>query len=111
INVEKNEIIVGTTSDLELYDDKLFVKEFHFLCPLPLKHGIKDNFSLFQRERPEGSTLGVYPQGEGLSAKCKIRYRQADQDCTIYKENDIYRVEFKDKQRAIASGQICAVYI
>jgi tRNA-uridine 2-sulfurtransferase len=46
-----------------------------------------------------------------LKAKCKIRYRQADQDCIIYKENDRYRVEFKEKQRAIASGQICAIYL
>ncbi len=84
-DIEKNEIIVWTTSDLELYDDKLFVKEFHFLS--------RANYE--------------FP----LSAKCKIRYRQADQDCTIFKENDRYRVEFKDRQRAIASGQICAVYI
>jgi tRNA-specific 2-thiouridylase len=61
------------------------VKEFHFLA--------KDDF--------------IFP----LKAKCKIRYRQADQDCIIYKEENRFRVEFKDKQRAIASGQICAVYI
>jgi tRNA U34 2-thiouridine synthase MnmA/TrmU len=30
-DIEKNEIIVGTKDDLELYDDKLFVKEWHFL--------------------------------------------------------------------------------
>jgi len=84
-DIEKNEIVVWTASDLELYDDKLFVKEFHFLA--------RDDYE--------------FP----LKAKCKIRYRQADQDCTIYKEEDRYRVEFENKQRAIASGQICAVYI
>ena len=84
-DIEKNEIIVWTTSDLELYDDILFVKDFHFLA--------KSDFE--------------FP----LIAKCKIRYRQADQDCTIYKEKNKYRVEFKDKQRAIASWQICAVYM
>ena len=84
-DIEKNEIIVWTTNDLELYDDILFVKEFHFLW--------KINF--------------IFP----LKAKCKIRYRQADQECTIFKENDRFRVEFKDKQRAIASWQICAVYM
>jgi tRNA U34 2-thiouridine synthase MnmA/TrmU len=31
-NIEKNEIIVGTASDLELYNDKLFVKEWHFIA-------------------------------------------------------------------------------
>lgn len=84
-DIEKNEIIVWTSSDLELYDDKLYVKEFHFLS--------KNNFE--------------FP----LEAKCKIRYRQEDQNCVIYKEKNRYRVEFKNKQRAIASWQICAVYI
>jgi tRNA U34 2-thiouridine synthase MnmA/TrmU len=30
-DIEKNEIIVGTASDLELYDDKLYLKNVHFL--------------------------------------------------------------------------------
>ncbi len=84
-DIEKNELIVWTTTDLELYDDKLFVKDFHFL----------------------GKNDYLFP----LEVKCKIRYRQEDQDCIIYKEEERYRVEFKEKQRAIASGQICAVYI
>jgi tRNA-specific 2-thiouridylase len=46
-----------------------------------------------------------------LKANCKIRYRQADQDCIIYKEGNKYKVEFKEPQRAIASGQICAIYL
>jgi tRNA-specific 2-thiouridylase len=84
-NIEKNEIIVWNSSDLELYDDKLFVSEFHFLA--------KNNFE--------------FP----LKAMCKIRYRQEDQECIINKVKDWYLVEFKRKQRAIASGQICAVYV
>jgi tRNA-specific 2-thiouridylase len=70
---------------LELYDDKLFIKEIHFLASQDI------NFP--------------------LNAKCKIRYRQVDQDCLIYKENTKYRVEFQDRQRAISSGQICAIYL
>jgi tRNA-specific 2-thiouridylase len=70
---------------LELYDDKLFIKNFHFL----------------------GSKNIKFP----LNAKCKIRYRQADQDCTIYKEDNRYRVDFIERQRAISSGQICAIYL
>lgn len=84
-DIEKNELIVWTTSDLELYDDKLFVSDFHFLW--------KTNFD--------------FP----LKAKCKIRYRQDDQECIILKEDNRYRVEFENKQRAIASGQICAIYL
>lgn len=84
-DLEKNEIIVWNSDDLELYDDKLFLKNFHFLAYNNIE----------------------FP----LNAKCKIRYRQADQDCTIYKENNIYRVEFKERQRAISNGQICAIYL
>ncbi len=84
-DIEKNEIIVWTSSDLELYDNKLFVKDFHFIS--------RNDFE--------------FP----LKAKCKIRYRQYDQDCIIYKEDNRYRIEFNDKQRAIASWQICAVYL
>ena len=84
-DIEKNEIIVWNSNDLELYDDKLFVSEFHYLW--------KTDFE--------------FP----LQAKSKIRYRQADQECILYKEENRFRVEFKEKQRAIASGQICAVYL
>jgi tRNA-specific 2-thiouridylase len=78
---------------LELYDDKLFVKEWHFLS--------------WKIEFP-------------LRAKAKIRYRQDEQDCNIIrlkaenwrlKEDWKYLVKFDKKQRAITSGQICAVYL
>ncbi len=84
-DIEKNEIIVWTSSDLELYDDKLFVDYFSFLSDENIE----------------------FP----LNAKAKIRYRQKDQECTVYKENNRYRVEFKEKQRAIAVWQICAIYL
>lgn len=84
-DIEKNEIIVWTTLDLELYDDKLFVDDFHFLSNTNIKFPLKAN--------------------------AKIRYRQEDQECIIYKEENRYRVEFVEKQRAIASWQICAIYI
>ncbi len=84
-DIVKNEIIVWTANDLELFDDKLFVSEFHYLW--------KNDFK--------------FP----LKAKCKIRYRQADQECIIIKERKGFKVEFLEKQRAIASGQICAIYI
>jgi tRNA-specific 2-thiouridylase len=72
---------------LELYDDKLFVKEWHF----------------------SGRTEYEFP----LKAKAKIRYRQEDQECEIsYIENlSKYIVKFTKKQRAITSGQICVVYV
>ncbi|MDD2907086.1 MAG: tRNA 2-thiouridine(34) synthase MnmA [Candidatus Gracilibacteria bacterium] len=84
-DIINNEIIVGTSSDLKLFDDKLYLNEIHFLA---------DKYYMFP-----------------LIAKAKIRYRQVDQDCIIYRENSKFRVEFAEKQRAIASGQICAIYL
>ncbi len=82
-NLEKNEIIVWTSSDLELYSDKLIIKNIN-------------NLSSWQ----------------WWKAKCKIRYRQADQDCFVTKiTKDEYQVKFEEKQRAITSGQICAIYL
>lgn len=83
-DIEKNEIIVWTSSDLKLYDDKLFMKEIHFL-----------------------SNEIDFP----LKANAKIRYRQEDQACIISKENYLYKVEFENNQRAIARWQICAIYL
>jgi tRNA-specific 2-thiouridylase len=94
-DIEKNEIIVWTTKDLELYDNKLFVKEFHFLNS-PINPALSEKNGIIN-----------FP----LKAKAKIRYRQEEQDCIIYKEENRYRVEFKKKQRAITSGQICAIYL
>ena len=86
-DVEKNEIIVWTASDLELYDDKLKMNNINYL-----------NLN--------------YKDIDTFKAKCKIRYRQADQDCEVIKlEDDLYEVKFDEKQRAIARWQICAVYI
>jgi len=84
-DIEKNEIIVWTSSDLQLYDNELFVSDFHFLA--------KNNFK--------------YP----LIVKAKIRYRQKDQECRIEKLDFWYKVIFNEKQRAIAQGQICAIYL
>jgi tRNA-uridine 2-sulfurtransferase len=88
-DIEKNEIIVWNSSDLELYDDKLYIDNMHFLSSFPASCEL----------------------GDGLDAKCKIRYRQSDQNCIVFRENNRYKVEFKEKQRAIAVGQVCAIYL
>ena len=84
-NIEKNEIVVGTAFDLDLYSDTLHVQNFHFI----------------------GKNEYEFP----FQAKAKIRYRQEDQACIIYKDENIYRVVFGKPQRAIAQGQICAIYL
>jgi len=91
-DLEKNEIIVWTSSDLELYDDKLVIKNVNIIDNSPLA----PLFSI------EGK----------MEAKCKIRYRQADQNCEVIKiSEDEYEVKFEEKQRAIARWQICAIYL
>ena len=92
-DLEKNEIIVWNSNDLELFSDELIMKNINFLN------------SEYEKYFNTKSPLK-------LKAKCKIRYRQDDQDCEIEKilENK-YKVKFSEKQRAIASGQICAVYL
>jgi len=90
-DLEKNEIIVWNNSDLELYSDSLIIKNINILSPFG----------------------GKYPKGDrGIEAKCKIRYRQADQKCFVKKiAEDEYEIKFEEKQRAIAQWQICAIYL
>ena len=94
-DIEKNEIIVGYGSDEALYENELTMNNINYINPLaPLSGGTKK--SPWQR-------VGVCS---------KIRYRQADQSCNIEKIwDDEYRVVFDENQRAIAAGQICAIYI
>ncbi len=117
-DIEKNEIIVWTSKDLELYSDSLEMNNINFLNP---------KYKEFFQPSSQPSPLGEKEQEHNieLKAKCKIRYRQADQDCEIIATSPlapllswegklkdlVFKVKFKEKQRAIASGQICAVYI
>ena len=83
-DIEKNILTVGTSSDLELYSDYLELKNIHFLSK---------EISL------------------PFEAKVKIRYRQSDQKAILDINPDWkYFVKFENKQRAIASWQICAFY-
>ena len=89
-NIEKNEIIVWNKDDLQLYNDKLFMRNIHFIN-ISLKNKLFESKIVF-------------------NLKAKIRYRQEDQECKIIKNEDKYEVRFINKQRAISSGQICAIY-
>ncbi len=83
-DLENNILVVGTSQDMDLFQDELVIKNIHFLSQ---------------------------PVSFPFSGKAKIRYRQDDQGCEIFEEKwEKYRVKFKEKQRAIASGQICALY-
>lgn len=45
-----------------------------------------------------------------LSCRAKVRYRQADQGCTVLADGDGYRIEFDQPQRAVTPGQSVAIY-
>ena len=48
---------------------------------------------------------------DGFQCKAKTRYRQEDQDCTIYyRENGTLTVEFSQPQRAVTPGQSVVFY-
>jgi len=84
-NIEKNELIIWTQKDLDLYSDSL---EMNWL-------------TFFWKELD-------FP----LKAMAKIRYRQEDQECEVKLiSDDRASVKFTNKQRAISSGQICAIYL
>lgn len=49
---------------------------------------------------------------EGLRCTAKTRYRQADQTCTIFIDDDnTFRVEFDQNQRAVTPGQSVVFYL
>lgn len=83
-DLENNILVVGTSEDMDLFQDELVIKNIHFL-----------------------SAPVLFP----FYGKAKIRYRQDDQSCEVFQEKwEKYRVKFKEKQRAVAPGQICAIY-
>ncbi|MBP8016558.1 tRNA 2-thiouridine(34) synthase MnmA [Candidatus Gracilibacteria bacterium] len=84
-DVIKNTITVGTEKELELYSDRLIANTWHWI-------GKELNFP--------------------FKAKAKIRYRQEDQDVELFNiGNGQIEAIFKEKQRAITSGQTIVVYL
>ncbi|MCD4705403.1 tRNA 2-thiouridine(34) synthase MnmA [bacterium] len=83
-DLKKNQLIVakGSWSE-ELFTDNCFIQDIHWISKKPK-----------------------------LPLKCNIktRYRQADQKCTVYQEEKQYKIIFKEKQRAITSGQSAVLY-
>jgi len=45
-----------------------------------------------------------------LACSAKVRYRQADQACTVRREGGGYRVDFEQAQRAVTPGQSVVFY-
>ncbi|MDA0707183.1 MAG: tRNA 2-thiouridine(34) synthase MnmA [Proteobacteria bacterium] len=60
----------------------------------------------------EASWIGDAPTDltAGLRCMAKVRYRQADQACTVRQEHATLRVDFETPQRAVAPGQFVVFY-
>jgi tRNA-uridine 2-sulfurtransferase len=54
-------------------------------------------------------TAGAEPAGQ-FRCTAKTRYRQSDQNCTVYKNGDTCHVEFDVPQRAVTPGQSVVFY-
>ncbi len=65
-------------------------------------------------EAESPSWIGAPPdgleEGAGLRCRVKLRYRQADQDCRVWRVGDRLRVVFDAAQRAVAPGQFAVFY-
>ena len=78
-----NTVVLGHKE--ELYRSELVAGEFHFIS-------------------------GTFPT-EPFHCKAKIRYRQAEEDCTVYPlDNRAVRLVFKEPQRAVTPGQLAVLY-
>jgi len=61
----------------------------------------------------DASWIGIAPEGldDGLRCKAKVRYRQADQDCTVTARGKMtLDVRFDEPQKAVAPGQFVVFY-
>jgi len=90
-DVEENVIYTGQGKNhIGLYRSTLFV-------PNADLHWVREDLQL--------------NNGETMSVKARIRYRQALENATLYKVNSGLYVEFENKQSAITEGQFVAWYI
>lgn len=84
-DVEKNVLLVDQgANNTHLYSQALTVSDVHFINGAPLQKDFKCN--------------------------AKTRYRQVDQACRVFFEDDKWHVEFKDPQRAVTPGQSVVLY-
>ena len=72
-----------------------------------------DHPALFSHRAYAGEVYWVAGAPPALPLNCaaKVRYRQADQACTLHAEDGGYRVEFSDPQRAVTPGQSVVFYL
>ena len=83
-DLKNNILYVAHGSEDKLYSSGLLMKECNFI-PFP-------------------------PKEKEFNCTGKFRYRQPEQECTVYIKDDYIEVKFKEKQRAITEGQFAVFY-
>ncbi|WP_297186768.1 tRNA 2-thiouridine(34) synthase MnmA [uncultured Porticoccus sp.] len=84
-DLPRNVLIVAQGAEHPLlYSDSLSTAEVHWINGLPAHNEFR--------------------------CKAKVRYRQADQECTVTKNDDGYQVLFDERQRAVTPGQSVVFY-
>ncbi|MFT7288845.1 MAG: tRNA-specific 2-thiouridylase [Halieaceae bacterium] len=68
--------------------------------------------ALYSHELQASEILWISGSAPAFPLRCaaKVRYRQADQQCTLYADHDRYRVRFEEPQRAVTPGQSVVFY-
>jgi len=90
-NLERNELIVAQGQENPLlYQPQLTANNLEWINP--------DN------------TCALFSHAETIRCRAKIRYRQADQPCTLTLLKDRARVTFDAPQRAVTPGQSVVFY-
>ncbi|EKE07161.1 MAG: hypothetical protein ACD_18C00175G0024 [uncultured bacterium] len=93
-NKEKNELIVGDKDSELLNKDEIEVEDINWVS------------GFIRRSFGEGGQIPVFP----LKCTVRLRHRQALQEVTVEKNDNIYKLKFLNKQKAATSGQFAVFY-
>jgi len=88
-DLDRNELIVVQGEHPLLYSDALEATDPSWINGMP----------------------GALAAGRALDCRAKLRYRQADQDCTVTVHVERLAVAFRESQRAVAPGQYVVFYV
>jgi len=77
---------------------------------LYVAHGAEDRLYSKGLIMKECNWIPYPPKERVFDCTAKFRYRQSEQNCTVYIYNDYIEVKFAQKQRAITEGQFAVFY-
>ena len=78
---------------------------------LYVAHGSEDKLYSIGLLMKECNFIPFVPKEKTFTCTGKFRYRQPEQECTVYIKDDGIEVRFLEKQRAITEGQYAVFYM